>query len=290
MAAGLPIGARAAHAAGPTTAECLSASNASIDMRIAHKLRDARGELLVCASASCPAEVRAECLSKFAEVDAEIPTIVFEAKDGTGLDRSAVRVVMDGHPLAERLDGTALAVDPGEHTFTFETADLPSIAKTFVIREAEKDRHEPIILGLPPAGAPATATSPRGPLATMGATASGIVEPARAPLTGQKLAALVASGMGLVGVATGGAFGLIALSRRNEAQSVCPDRCSTKAGVQDWSAAKSASNLSTASVVVGGIGLIGAAVLWFTAPSSGRGAHVRVGLGIGDLRVVGAWR
>jgi hypothetical protein len=57
---------------------------------------------------------------------------------------------MDGVQLAERLDGIALAVDPGEHAFTFSSAGQPEIRKSFVIRQGDKDRHERIAFGPPP--------------------------------------------------------------------------------------------------------------------------------------------
>ena len=46
---------------------------------------------------------------------------------------------MDGQPIAERLEGTPLFIDPGAHTFSFETPGQPRAEKYFVIREGEKD-------------------------------------------------------------------------------------------------------------------------------------------------------
>ena len=56
---------------------------------------------------------------------------------------------MDGQPIAERLEGTALSIDPGAHTFTFETAGQANIEKQFVVHEGEKDRRERIVFGAP---------------------------------------------------------------------------------------------------------------------------------------------
>src|SRR5580658_1231325 len=93
--------ARPLHASDPTTADCLSASEASLKLRGEHKLREARGQLLVCASASCPADVRNECVRRVDPVNAAIPTIIFEAKDAAGNDMSAVTITMHGHPLRQ---------------------------------------------------------------------------------------------------------------------------------------------------------------------------------------------
>jgi hypothetical protein len=121
------------RAANPTTADCLTASEASLESGNEHHLRGERNQLLVCAAASCPADIRKECVRRVDEVNAAIPTITFEAKDGSGADVSAVKVTMDSEVLAERLEGTALSIDPGEHTFTFETAGQPAVTRKLVI-------------------------------------------------------------------------------------------------------------------------------------------------------------
>ena len=114
-----------ARAAEPTKTDCLDASEAWLAQRKAGKLRAARGELLVCAAASCPKDVREECAQHVPEIGAAIPTLVFEVKDASGEDVSAVRVTLDGAPLVDWLDGTAIPLDPGDHLFTFVAEGLP---------------------------------------------------------------------------------------------------------------------------------------------------------------------
>ena len=101
------------YAADPTTADCLNANNRSIDLRNNHRLRAARGQLLICAANNCPADIRKECTRRVDEVNGQIPTIIFEAKDAaSGKDLSAVKVTMDGELIADRLEGTAISIDP----------------------------------------------------------------------------------------------------------------------------------------------------------------------------------
>src|SRR5438105_11962894 len=97
-AAALLCGATA-RADDPTTADCLGASEASLKLGNEHKLRAERAQLLVCATATCPADIRKECLARVDEVNAQIPTVVFSAKDPSGADLSAVKVTMDGETL-----------------------------------------------------------------------------------------------------------------------------------------------------------------------------------------------
>lgn len=132
------------HALDPTTADCLAATEKSTTLRQQHKLRAARKELLICAASSCPVDIRQECSRRVSEVNAAMPTIVFEVKDTNNNDLSAVTVDLDGQRFAERLEGTALSIDPGEHRFHFESDGKLSQDHTFVIREGEKERRERI--------------------------------------------------------------------------------------------------------------------------------------------------
>ena len=58
-------------------------------------------------------------------------------------------------------------------------------------------------------------------------------------------------------------------------------------GVTRWSDAKTAGNVSTLAFIFGGVGLAGAATLWFTDKSSS--ATTRVGIGPGGIQLKGGW-
>ncbi len=270
-----------ASAADPTNADCVTANEAALKLGNEHHLRADRNQLLVCSSSNCPSDIRLECVRRVDEVNAAIPTIIFEAKDGAGNDLSAVRVTMDGEVLAERLEGTALSIDPGEHTFVFETAGQPPLTKSFVIHESQKDRREPISFGsaTPP---PATEPLPVVPLPVVAETASG--------LGTQRILAIVAAGLGVVGVGVGTAFGVMAIAKRNDARNVCPNECANQSDANLWSNAKTTAQVSDVAFVVGGVGLAGGAVLWFTAkPRAAGGPSAQVGLGLGSVRLNGVW-
>ena len=285
---------RSVQAADPTTADCLSASEKSISLRNDHKLRAARSQLLVCAAANCPADIRKECVRRVDEVNASMPTILFEAKDAAGNDLSAVRVSMDGEELAARLEGTAVSLDPGAHAFTFETQGQPKLTKQLVIREGEKDRRELVRFG----DASAAAVPP--PIATGAGTGTTTAPPSLPPPlppeahhgSTQKVLAVVAGGIGLVGIGVGTAFGLQALSKHKDAENACPSTCTTPAGVSLWHDAVTAGNLSTVAFIVGGVGIASAAVLWLTAGSS-NASSTQVGVGVrvgpGSFLLRGVW-
>lgn len=61
-----------ARADDPTTAECLAASDASIALSAEDKLGDARAQLSICASATCPEDVRTACAKRLEVVDPSV--------------------------------------------------------------------------------------------------------------------------------------------------------------------------------------------------------------------------
>ena len=279
-----------ARAAEPTTADCLDASEKSLTLRNQHMLRESRDRLLICSAASCPADIRDECVRRVGEVNASMPTLVFDAKDAAGNDLVAVKVTMDGQPVADRLDGVALSIDPGEHAFTFETDGQPPVQKKLVLREGEKNRHERITLGVTAASAPPAAAKPVLPQSQETSAPS---ESTPTRIGTQRILAIVSAGIGVVGLGLGIGYGLSARSKHDEAQKACPGVCTDQHGVDLWNQASSAGNLSTVGFIVGAAGLAGGAVLWFTTESASTGteqhAGTQVGFGLGSLQLKGVW-
>jgi hypothetical protein len=290
----LALAAPGARAAEPTTAQCLAANESGIALRNHHKLHEALSQSLVCSAVSCPADVRDECQHRLASVNAAMPSIVFEAQDAAGNDLAAVNVTMDGHPLVERLDGSALSIDPGEHAFAFSAAGRPKMEKRFVLREGEKGRHERIVFAAPAvSAAPAAAPAP-APLVTVPPDRPAADE-ASGGLGTQRILAIVSAGVGVVGVGLGIGFGVQSLSKHDDATKVCPDAttCPDTNGVTLWHQAVTAGDVATVAFVVGGVGLGAAAALWFTAgprsgPPESKGT-TQVGLGPGTLQLRGTW-
>jgi hypothetical protein len=136
LALGLSAEARADKATtNVTTNSCIAANEGTIRFRTEHKFRQAREQAIVCAADTCPGAIREVCRKRVTDLDAAIPTIVFEVQDARGRDLDQVRVAMDGEPLVDRLDGTAIAVDPGDHVFAFEAADAPRLERNLLLFE-----------------------------------------------------------------------------------------------------------------------------------------------------------
>ncbi len=246
-----------ALAADPTTADCLSANDASISLRNQHKLRAARAQLLVCAAATCPADIRTECTRRVTDINAAMPTIVFEAKDPAGNDLSAVKVTLDGQVITDRLEGTALSIDPGEHSFTFESAGQPTVQKSFVIREAEKDRRERIQLGTPTG--PVAPTGDAKGVAPVGATG----EPHKSVDSSKLATGVVVGVVGVGGVGVG--VTLLVLASSLSSRSKTEDTATPGSGHSDYQAAVGD---QTAGFVAGGVGIVALGVGTFLLVTS----------------------
>jgi hypothetical protein len=148
VAAPVAVASPSPPASGDVTKDqCVDANTKAQSLRRSSKLVATRAQLAICADPHCPAVVRDDCTQRLDDLERVQPTIVFDAKDGAGNDLSEVRVSMDGKPLVGRLDGTAVAVDPGPHAFTFEVSGQPSVTKGFVLKEGEKLRRERVVIG-----------------------------------------------------------------------------------------------------------------------------------------------
>jgi len=280
-AASLGLASRA-EAADPSKAECLAAADTSIQLRDQHKLRAARAQMLVCASPSCPSAIQTECLRRVDQINAALPTVVFEAKDPAGNDLSNIKVDMDGDPLTDRLDGSAIPLDPGEHHFRFTAPGGIVVDKTIVIHESEKDRHERLVIGAP---LPASTAQP----APAGALSPAPAESAEDPGASRRTIAYVVGGVGVAGLAVGAIFGGLA----NSSASSSKNECSTSScgptkfnqSQSDYNTANTDGTISTVAFIAGGAALVAGGILFFTAPkasSSGTGSVWQVSPAVGS--------
>ncbi|MEY4578095.1 MAG: hypothetical protein RL701_2798 [Pseudomonadota bacterium] len=251
-----------AFAADPTTADCLSANERSIALRNQHQLRAARAELLVCAAGSCPEDVRNECARRVADVNAQMPTIVFELKDREGNDVSAVAVTMDGQPLAARLEGTALSIDPGEHNFVFTAQNAPPVQKRLIIRESEKGRREKIVLGAEQASGPVPQAPPAGdapPAAPFTSTAATLPPPATASTSGsgstQRIIGIVVGGVGVVGLGVA-LFEQVTANNRYAASERAANSLDPVVGSSTHRRYEEAKDAQTLAIIFGAVGAV----------------------------------
>lgn len=122
-----------------TQEQCLTGYDQGQRLSLEGKLQAAREQLLICARPGCPSVAQSDCAKWLAELETKQPTVIVTAT-ASGKDLEDVRVSVDGALLCSRLDGRPLPVDPGPHTFRYESAGNKVIEERLVIVEGEKRR------------------------------------------------------------------------------------------------------------------------------------------------------
>jgi hypothetical protein len=207
----------------------------------------------MCASPSCPSAIRDVCVQRIAILDASAPTVVFDVKAADGRELTEVTVTMDGRPLAERLDGSPIVVDPGDHVFTFAAAGQASVVEHVVVSPEDKGRREPITLGR--AGAARSEPETSSTHAGLGL---------------QRALGLTLGGVGLAAIGVGSVFGALTISAWSSAKNACgasgtgnclPSNSAT--ATSDRNSAQTEGTISTIAFIAGGLLVAGGATLFF---------------------------
>ena len=202
------------HAAAQDKQACVSAYEDAQRLRKDGKLTEARSKLLVCAQDACPAIVRKDCTVWISEVEQATPTVLLAARGPSGTDVVDVAVTLDGKPITKRLDGKAIALDPGPHTFRFELAGAPPHDETILLQQGERNRQ--VLADFQPPEA-------RDPHPAGAAPAPPPMRPAPVPA-----GAYVLGGLGVAGLGVFTAFGLMGLSAKSDLDArACKPNCAS---------------------------------------------------------------
>jgi hypothetical protein len=119
---------------------CMDAAVLGQQLRKNLSLRAARDNFQKCAALQCPAIVQADCTRWQNEVSQSIPTVSVRTVDANGMDLLGTKVYLDGALWIDSNDGRAMEVDPGLHTFRYETIKHGTVERSIVIAEGEKLR------------------------------------------------------------------------------------------------------------------------------------------------------
>lgn len=270
----LLIASSAGLALADDKATCFHAAGNGQTLRDAHKLVEAREQFRVCAAATCPPAVQTDCSGWVTDVDRAIPTVVLSAKDASGNDLFDVSVHVDGAPLAEKLDGVALPIDPGPHTFRFQWPDGTSTERQVLVPEGQKAMVVSATFtapNAPPAPAPVAAPPPAAPAA---ARASESTHPSGLRTTG-----FVVGATGLLAIVVGSVVGGLTFAEVSTAKAACgPNGCAentSPVAVSDMQTARTMGNTSTALFIAGGAFVAGGVALVWLGRSRENGAAIR---------------
>jgi hypothetical protein len=189
-------------------------------------------------------EARAEA----ADLERRIPSVVLRV---TGAKPEEVSVSVDDKPA--RLAGE-IELDPGPHRALARRADGVETALSFVLGEAQKQTPQTLAF---PVKAPAPASAPVAPPKA---------DPERP--SSPPVAAYVAGGIGLAGLAFGTVMGVIAIAKNDDIRSRCEGNVCDPSDRDEKESLSKFANLSTAGFVVGATGLATGAVLFWVGTSS----------------------
>ena len=309
------VGGSGVAQADPSRQDCLDANGQATDMIKSGKLVESKRPLETCLDPACSGPVRDDCTKMQQQADKDTPTIVFEAKDATGNDLSAVTVTIDGSPLLNQLDGHAVGVDPGSHKFAFMIDGQPTIERTLILNQGEKDRREVINVPKPPEvtpvpTAPTATTAPpvpidttpppivaQPPVQTVSAPPVDLSKPA--PST-RGTSAFVYLGFTLAGagIVAGAITGVLAFSSASNVSGACSGTTCPKSVDSDLQTGRSMATYSTVSFIVAGGGLVmGVMGLFMSGGKSSSGdakreespAHVSPWIGLGSAGLRGSF-
>ncbi|MEO6420434.1 MAG: hypothetical protein ABIP39_13540 [Polyangiaceae bacterium] len=109
-----------------------------------------------------------------------------------------------------------------------------------------------------------------------------VIKPDEKPVdqgSGQRRTAVIAGGIGLVGVVVGASAGVLSLMKHGQAKGKCANfsACPDAQGRSDWNTATDAGTVSTIGFIAGGVGLAAGAVLYLTAPKNNSAASTSTG-------------
>jgi hypothetical protein len=251
-------------------AACFDAASQGQVLRDQHKLVEARDKLRLCAQPSCPKSMQSDCAAWLDTTEKAIPTVVLSARDGEQRDVLDVTVTLDGQPLATKLDGQAIAVNPGPHTFRFERADGTAATEQVLLKEGEQARSVAVVLAAA-AAAPSPATPSSGSMRTVG---------------------WIVGGAGVAAVVAGLVLVVAGSGDRGDCRS--DGGCPTQTALTKYNSGTPLLNAGYALLVGGGVATAAGAVLWLVssrgaAPESPSTADVRVGLAPTGIVVAGGF-
>lgn len=200
---------------------------------------------------------------------------------GGGQDSAALEIRRDGVPVQQAELGSAIPVDPGEHTVEASAPGKQKWSSTYRV-SAEATKLSVEVPTLASNAAPEAAPKAAAPVdRSVSAVHSG---------SAQRTVAVVVGAAGVAGLGLGTVFGLQAKSAWSDAKSHCPSYpygCDPE-GIDLHASANSKAAVSTVAFVAGGAALAVFAVLWFSA-DTGKQESVAVGFGPGAAFVRGSF-
>jgi hypothetical protein len=243
---------------------CATAFEQAQEKQQRGRLVEARGRLIGCLQRSCGPIVQRECMAFLEQVRHELPSVVLSLTDGSGNVLNDVSVEVDGALLVDRLDGRAVDVDPGAHTFVFVTLDGRKFEQRTTILQGLAMQQ--VAVRMPGSGEPPPETlsdeKPKKKLRRAhAAKPKGDADSESEPVTSKSASLLpyVLGGVGVLGVGGFVALGTLRNSAESELRS-----CAPSCGAARVDRVRSLAIAANASLAVGGAALATSLLLFLS--------------------------
>jgi hypothetical protein len=263
----MPVSARAAgallvslsvlgSAAAQAQDTCATAYESAQELRRGRELARSRVELRLCERA-CPKKLAEDCSGWRREVEAELASVILDARDAEGRTIVGARVTADGAPLGASIPAEPVELDPGAHVLVFEDEAGGRVRVEIKLAPGEKGRAVSVRFPRPP---PPLSSAPPPPSARAHSAAPYVLGIA-----------------GLAGLTAGAILGIKGQVERASLERSCAPTCNKATQVDpiatEW--------LAGAVSAVAGTALLGAGVaVWVGEERAGR-APARVVLAPG---------
>jgi len=212
-------------------------------------LVEARAEAIVCAQSECPSVLSSDCGKWVEEIDASLPTHIFELLGPKGEPLVDVELSLDGGAF-ETNSGRAIPLDPGSHEVVFRLKDGELVKRDFVATEGQRGV-------LVQASVPRSEQVPGGALSESAGSVPTV--------------SWVLGGVGLVGAAGFAAFALLGKSEENGLDCTEEEPCDREVG----DSAKSLYLAADVSLALGVAAALSGTAVWFFSTDT---ESARVGL------------
>lgn len=118
---------------------CAGAYEQAQVMRNSGKLRESEEQLRICVRDVCPDFVKIDCGQWLSDVRREMPSVIIMVVDNTGAELTDVNVKIDGASVTGTAGGVTVEVNPGPHEITFERQGVTK-TENVNVRQGEKNR------------------------------------------------------------------------------------------------------------------------------------------------------
>jgi hypothetical protein len=220
-----------------------------------------------------------EVRGRIALLDPRVPKLTLVVSGDA--DIGGLTIKQDGEVLPRDRWGQTGPIDPGEHVFEITAPERKRRVEKLIVTPGQQ------------------ATVKVRPLDVENAPAAAAARPKGIASPTHRTVGLVVAGVGLVSIAFGSVFGVLAIDKHGDVKDKCPTfpTCpeSQRSALENVSAtAQQYGTLSTITFLAGGALVAGGALIYLTAPTiapSGKSARVTpfVGAGAGGLALSGAW-